>query len=1289
MRKFSTLLLFLGGLFPSVVGAQSIVQKQLVWQPIQQSDANGQLSISHWAFEGAIYSDEHPNLPYFLKTIPLATLSTLHVELVDAQYEMLTDELPADKDALQETIIFKTTVEKARGAYLGKVYFVPMRRIGERIERMTSFSLRIQVQEGRQPQRNQPEIVFRGDNTYTSALSNGDIYKIAVSESGIYKLDYDFLSKTLGINLNGLDPRTIKLYGNGGGMLSEVAGQERIDDLAENAIQIVGEDDGKFDPQDYILFYGQQADEWYFDVGSRTFSSRKNIYDDKTYYFLKISSGNGLRITTQESLPSGAYTTTTFDDYWHKEDEKVNLLDQFESGEGSGKRWYGDQFKNATEYSYSHVFPNIVIGDTVKIASRLASRARQATTFSISTNSNQSFTSTRMSLGSASFTRPTEEQYAAIGTLTGAFPAQSDNISLTVRYTGGDGWLDFITLTARRKLQLTGGQLIFRDTRSLDFATATFQLSNATATTAIWEVTNPLQPKLQNVRRSGSGLDFSVTSSVLKEFVAFESSQALKPEAVGKVENQNLHGLDGLDMVILFHKDFTEQAARLAEHRRTFSGLRVDTVRIDLLYNEFSSGKQDVVAIRDFAKMLYDRNPNFTYLLLFGDGSFDYKNIKGGQNSNFIPAYETDNSEHPITAYTSDDFFALLDDGEGVNLSGALDISVGRIPVKTNLEARQVVDKIIHYETSAKTLGDWRNRLTFVADDEDGNLHLGQTDKIADKSHTLYPAFNQEKVYFDAFPQVSTSGGEGFPLATEALDKGIFKGTLAVNYLGHGGSKGWAQERVLDKDRGDIRNWSNYDKLPVFITATCSFAGFDDRNQVTAGEEVLLNPRGGGIALFTTVRAVYAHQNEALVRSVFDTMFYKINGERPALGDILRIAKNRSGAGNNSNSRKFLLLGDPAVQLALPQYDVVTTRINGRDIAAAGQDTLRALQKVTIEGEVRGTNGQLLTDFNGELFPTLFDKAVTYTTLGQDPGSNPQNFTLQKNTIFKGRASVQNGRFSFTFVVPKDINYSFGTGKISYYAADGNTMADAAGVFENIIIGGTDANTLADDKGPEVDVYMNSEEFVFGSITNENPTLLVKLADDNGINIAGNSIGHDLEGILNEDTQKTILLNDFYQAELDDYTKGTVRYPLSGLEPGRYQVRVRAWDVANNSSEGYTEFVVAPSADVALRHVLNYPNPFVNSTCFQFEHNLGEQELDVLIHIYTISGRLVKSLEQRVLSDGFIVARNNCIEWDGTDDFGDQLARGVYLYRVKIRAVNTGETELSGESDFEKLVILK
>ena len=539
----------------------------------------------------------------------------------------------------------------------------------------------------------------------------------------------------------------------------------------------------------------------------------------------------------------------------------------------------------------------------------------------------------------------------------------------------------------------------------------------------------------------------------------------------------------------------------------------------------------------------------------------------------------------------------------------------------------------------------------------------------------------------DAFPQVSTPGGDRFPEVTSALNKALFKGVLVVTYLGHGGSSGWAQERVLNIS--DIIGWENFERLPLFVTATCSFTGYDDAGFTTAGEEVLLNPNGGSIALLTTTRAVFSSLNAELTEQALLRIFDRDDGRVRTIGDAMQNAKNSfSGGGIQLNARKFALIGDPSQKLAIPEFEIKTNKINGKLVEVGQQDTLKALQKVTIEGEVVDGNGNLLENFNGLVFPTIFDKKQTLRTLGQDQGSQVIPFELQKNIIFKGRATVNNGKFQFTFVVPKDIDYQIGTGKISYYASDQNQLVDAAGSYNNFIIGGTSEDAFSDQEGPLVEVFMNTEDFAFGGRTDADPTLLVILEDDNGINVVGNSIGHDLEGILDENTQSTLLLNDFYESELDNFKKGMVRFPLSSLEEGRHKISVKAWDVANNSSEGFTEFVVANSAGIALDHVLNYPNPFTDQTCFQFDHNMANQEMDVQIQIYTVSGRLVKTLFKSVLSDGAI-RRDDCIEWNGTDEFGDKLARGVYLYKVSVRTSGLGDQALNAESEFEKLVILK
>jgi hypothetical protein len=1114
-----------------------------------------------------------------------------------------------------------------------------------------------------------------------SVLADGQLFKITVEKRGIHRINVEQLSK-LGVNVSTLNPNAVQLFGSQTGMLPEVAGENTFDDLQEIPFSWIGGANGQLNASDYLVFFAEGADKFHYDPTDKQFAVKKNAFDSYNYYFLKISTTKKATLVEQPSINAKEYVTETFDDCIHYEEDKVNLLDAFISTQGSGRRWYGDQFRNVNTYKYNFTFPDLVTTAPVRLKAAIAARSKTSRRFSIEANGTK-LESNLITETSRSFTDPAESTFANIGSLLGTFNTDKDNIELSISYNGDEGWVDYITLNARRRLLMNEEQLMFRDLNSLNFPTTTYKLENAKSNIQIWDITDPLNPQRQLFTQSGNTITFGTSSQKLKEFVAFYPIKAISPISIQPIGNQNLHGIQAVNMVILYHANFAVPAQRLADHREDYSNLKVQLINIDEVFNEFSSGRQDPSAIRDFARMLYRRDTSFQYLLLFGDGSFDYRNI-GKRGGNFITVYQTERSENPITAFPSDDYYALLDDGEGVNLQGDLDIAVGRLPVKNLQEARLLVDKIINYDLSANAFGEWRNRLVFVADDGDNNLHLRDADRVASKVANDYAQFNQEKIYFDAFPRTSTSGGAGFPLATEALNQAIFQGALAVNYLGHGGAQGWAQERVLDKNRGDIRNWTNFNRLPVFITATCSFAGYDDPNQVTGGEEVILNPNGGGIALFTTVRAVYASSNAALVRSVFDVMLEKIDGKRPTLGQIMQRAKNSSSVGRSENSRKFTLLGDPAQPLALPVYNVATTRINGKD-ARITMDTLRALQIVEIEGEIQDENGRIIENFNGELTPTVFDKPIIYSTLGQDTRSQPFDFFLQKNTIFKGKASVQQGRFKFQFVVPKDINFQLGQGKISYYAQDTRTMLDASGHYNKVIIGGASDNLLADNKGPEIKLFMDNENFKPGDQTSANPLLIVKLYDESGINVVGNSIGHDLEAILDGNTQNTFLLNEFYKSELDNYQRGEVRFPLSNLSPGRHSIRVSAWDVANNFSEASTEFVVIDQTQAKISNVMAFPNPLSEGTCFAFQHNVNNQALEVKITIYTVDGKLIKTIQERILAQGNAVDVNNCIAWDGITDSGKNLEKGIYIYTINAET-SRGEP-LSSSSG--KLVVIR
>ncbi|MBL4707230.1 MAG: type IX secretion system sortase PorU, partial [Flavobacteriales bacterium] len=497
-------------------------------------------------------------------------------------------------------------------------------------------------------------------------------------------------------------------------------------------------------------------------------------------------------------------------------------------------------------------------------------------------------------------------------------------------------------------------------------------------------------------------------------------------------------------------------------------------------------------------------------------------------------------------------------------------------------------------------------------------------------------------------------------------------GALFINYTGHGGETGWTGERVLGIL--EITGWENLNNLPVFITATCEFSRFDDPLRTSGGELVLLNPKGGGIGLMTTTRLVFSSPNYLMNRTFYDKVFdKKANGDVKRLGDIFLEVKNFNAY--SPNSRNFSLLGDPAIRMAIPKENVITTTINGQ--AVSQTDTLNALSEVTITGIIADNNGNRITDFNGFVYPTVFDKVEIKSTLNND-GGGVFKFETRDRRIFKGKATVTNGDFSFTFVVPKDISYSFGTGKISYYAE--NQQVDANGYSQDFIIGGSNPNVVEDNEGPEMELYMNDESFVFGGITDNNPKLLVKLDDDQGVNTVGSGIGHDLVAILDENTKDAFILNDYYEASVDDHTKGIVNFPFSELSEGKHVLRVKAWDVANNSSEKSIEFNVVKDRVVKIENLVNYPNPFSTNTEFIFQHNQAGVVLDIKLEVFTISGKLVKSIDKMIVNEGFV---SRDIRWNGRDEFGDRIGKGVYMYKLKIRSANGSTSE-----KYEKLVIL-
>ncbi len=1250
-------------------------------------------TLHYLYFEEANYNESKPQIPIFSKQIPLTQYGDLTARLINEQYAPLNNTELIDLSAIDD-IEIETASSFARRQAVGVVSFVPIRKnpnSGE-YEKLIQADVQINITPKPSPYGNGST---SRNFTTVSKLSNGTIYKIAVTSTGVQKLDYDFL-KDLGVDLDNLDPRNIQLLGNGGKQLIERMDVPIDDDLLENRIFVSGEADGSFDQNDYILFYGVGTRNWTYNpnIACGKYQHSINPYTDESYYFIKIGATNGLRIQNRASIGIGNYTTTSYDALAHHEVDETNLMEEEFSIPPSGRTWYGESFRTTRTRNFNFTFSNRIESEPVFIQSDLAARVFSAGSATLRANGNLIGNPVNASVTTVYIysNYATRLQFPCTPSL---LSGQNIDLQINLNHssTAAEMWLNYLSLQARCQLTFDNGQFSFRDSRSLGQGSASYQLNNAN-NLMLWDVTDP--SNVFNQEYTGSGtISFGADASIIREFVAFDNNQFYVPLNRGSVNNQNLHAITTPpDAIFVVHASLRAEAERLAAHRRSHDNMTIDVIDVADIYNEFASGSPDITAIRNFCKMLYERETatdQFTHLLLFGIGSFDYKSLGANRteanNPNLIPLYETLESMNPIDTYTSDDYFALLDDHERMEFFSLLDIAVGRLPAATLSEAKTLVDKIVYYETSNNILRDWKNRICFVADDEDENLHFDDAEHVVQVMEQQSNNYNSDKIYIDAFQQVSTSGGERYPDAKNAFLDVLFKGSFIVNYLGHGGSDGWTQERIFTSN--DITKLSNKDKLPFFITATCSFGPHDDPTEVSAGELLLLNPNGGAISLFTTVRVVLANDNATLVRHTFDVLFDKnSNGKMHTTGEILRLAKNNAAIPSPINSRKYALLGDPTMTLAYPKHQVKTTRINNRPVS--NQDTIRALDFVTISGEITDDNGNKISNFNGTIYPTVFDKEDRLSTLGHDIKSHPSTFFLRKKIIFKGQASVINGEFTYSFVVPKDINYTMGYGKISYYAENNNHL-DAHGYYNGLVIGGSNPNAPIDNEGPEVLVYMNTESFARGGMTDPNPILLVKLYDEHGVNTVGNSIGHDLTAVLrplDATKESTIVLNDFYESTKDDYTRGTVSYPLKDLEPGLHHVRVKAWDVFNNPGEGSTEFVVAESADMALAHVLNYPNPFTTSTNFQFEHNLPYQSLDVQVQIYTVSGKLVKTIAHDISAEENEGYRVDNIHWDGLDDYGDRIGKGVYIYKILVQA--EGATDQAKQnSEFQKLVILK
>lgn len=1156
---------------------------------------------------------------------------------------------------IPDTLKWQVQSFKAAGEIKTRLTLFPFRKDPQTQQLQKLLSFTIEPKSGKDLPKQ--TLVKKFKELNKEPLSQGSWWKLSIPESGIYKITYEQLQEQ-GIS----SPEKVALFSHFSGQLP-VDNASADDSLTRLPIKFYKGSDNVFNEGDYLLFYAKGAEFWQYNAASDMIEKKKHLYAEKNFVFL-TNNGSIHPIAEQTTRTKYNRQKTTYLRPFLEETDRENLLE-------SGQLWVGDLFDATKSRNYTFSTPGMLQGEEAKIALSVVARASTQSSFTLSTSDGweQKIDLMGVNLSSQTGIQATQQ------TNSYSYPlANKEQITFTLTYnqpqSSDIGWLNYLLINIPATLHYNQQPLAWTDTESSN-DTIKWEINTSNSAVQVWDVTNPYQPRQMAIQRASNKLSFICTSTPLPQsFIAFDPSEVAEVNWEETIPNQSIRTENAAELLIITHPEFLPQASRLAKAHSTYNNLTSRVVTTTSIYNAYTAGKPDAAALRNFIRESYQQQGHpLKYVLLFGDGSYDNKSLSQ-ENTNLIPTYQSIESLVPTQSFVSDDFYGLLDVDENIENypSGMLDIGIGRFPVSSTEEAALVVDKSIQYLQPAYS-DSWQQRICFVGDDEDNNIHMRDADRLASFVDTTHPYIQIKKLYLDAFNQESSLVNESYPEVTRQIAEQINNGILLFNYTGHGGETGLAHERVVTLD--DINSWNNRERLALFMTATCEFSRFDDYRITSAGEQVLLNPKGGAVALLTTTRLVYSSPNYELNRKFYNHFFTREEGQPLKLGEVFRRTKVDAGTGNNK--RNFTLLGDPALPVPIPGYEIYTDSINGVPIEDHS-DTLKALSKVTITGHVKTPSGIHANEYTGTLTATILDKPQQVTTLSNDGGS-PFSFEARLSPIYKGEASIEEGSFRFSFIIPKDIILTPGEGRILYFSKSEEHQL-GKGATEGIIIGGVASTQQTDNQGPSIDLFMNDTTFRNGGITNESPKLLAHLSDKNGINALGNGIGHDITAWLNGDTQHPIILNTYFKAEKDSYQQGTLEYQLPQLPQGTHHLKLKAWDSFNNSSEQSISFRVAEQQGITTGEVYNYPNPFRHETAFIFEHNAPNEELHVTVEITDLAGRKITAFTRKIISSGF---RSIPITWNGTTSNGNSLNKGVYIYKLKIRTHSGEETSYSGK----------
>ncbi len=1098
----------------------------------------------------------------------------------------------------------------------------------------------------------------------SSVLATGRWVKIRVGESGVYKITKSELAK-MGFN----DPSKVRLFGYGGRLLPETNIGSISDDLQEVPMW---RNNGN------LLFYANGTIEWKYTAGE--FTHKQNHYSQHSYYFLNVTEGKEpMSFPTTKYDVNTSLINTTFPDHALYEKEEISLcsfgrtlLESYDYSTGRSKQ-------------YNISLPGIA-APYIKATVSFGSNASQASTLGIFIDEKNVGT---LTIGQAS---DINKGVITSGKYSGNYAGNDEKLAVTLKHNAStstvNGHLDYIRITYTRKLALDESYLIFRGTSSS--SRANFKIASDKTGIKVWNVTNPSQTTEYQGTYTDGHYIVPAPASYNEEYVAVDiNGNFPSVEVVGTIANQNLHATGATDLVIIVpsNKLYTAQAERLAQMHRDMDNMRVKVVSADEVYNEFSSGTPDATAYRRFMKMLYDRATTSEeapkYLLLMGDAFSDNRLItyKNRRQEDYLLCYSSENSVSTTASYVLEDYFGFLDDSEGSNhKTDKVDIAIGRIPVQNLASLTPVIDKIINYAQN-KDAGAWQNNIVLLADDGDAmnpNSHMRDAEVIASLISENFPSFMLRRIYWDDYPMVTLATGNTYPAVNAAIKEQLAEGALIMNYSGHGSSNLLSHEMAWKAS--DMTNCTST-RLPMWVTASCDISPFDIGDG-SIGEEAILNPTSGAVAMFTTTRTVYQTHNSSINRQFMRNILSRDSeGKVITIGEAVRRSKVNLISGNgdlSENKLQYILLGDPALKLNLPEYKAVVDRFG--DATADSEAQAGAGSKITVYGHIEDINGNLATNFNGVVSPTMFDYEQEVKTK-DNTGLGAFTYHAHTSKLYSGSDSVKSGNFSITIPMPMDISYSDEQGLLNIYAVTHDRSASAQGTYENFIIGGTSSDIANDKKGPEIKLYLNSTSFIDGDDTHPTPCLYVELRDENGINTVGSGIGHDIVAMVDNKAAYTYNLNNAFTPTVGDYTSGTIIFPLSAMPEGTHTLMVRAWDLLNNSSTSTITFNVVPDLAPEFIELSATPNPVHRgeNLTFMLTHNRPQSEITVKLEVFNHQGQILWSNTETTLCDGTVYTYT----WDVTGSAGQPLPTGIYLYRASLSAGGSSE-----QTKTRKIIVL-